>query len=260
MQPNPVIEPELPLPPQSVAPTIVQARPGATTVSVSDRPSPPLQPALPKIAVTPDSIDPTTLLPRRGPQAAARRASMSGRWQAGAPMTGVADVSELTTPGLWRRMACFVYEGLLLFGIGLIPGVIGAIVFAHSGPQHPLQTESALRWFAFVLYGVYFVGFWSTRGQTLAMQTWHIRLVTRDGQRVGRLRALARYLAACVWFAPAALLAAANHWGPWASLLAIAVGVVAYALLTLLQPQRQFWHDVLCGTRLVVSKPVARPR
>ncbi len=161
----------------------------------------------------------------------------------------------LLAPSLKRRMACFVYEGMLLFGVGLIPGVVGAIWSAQTGQRHPLQPETALRWFAFIVYGLYFVGFWSTRGQTLAMQTWHIRLVTRRAERVSRRRALARYLAAYVWFAPAALLAAASHWTPWESLLAIAVGVVTYALLTFLHPQRQFWHDQLCGTRLISWKP-----
>ncbi len=162
-------------------------------------------------------------------------------------------------PALARRMACFVYEALLLFGIALIPGIVGAIVFAQVGPRPPTQIETALRGFAFFLYGAYFVGFWSTRGQTLAMQTWHIRLTTRYGTRVGPLRALARYLAACVWFAPAALLAWLNHWGPRQSLIVFAVGIFVYALLALLQPERQFWHDVLCGTRLITWKPARAP-
>ncbi len=56
-----------------VAPAIVQARPGATTNPVSKSPQPASfqQPGLPKIAATPDFVDPTTLLPRRGAQAAA---------------------------------------------------------------------------------------------------------------------------------------------------------------------------------------------
>ena len=56
-----------------VAPAVVQARPGATTnpVSKSPQPAPFQQSGLPKIAATPDFVDPTTLLPRRGAQAAA---------------------------------------------------------------------------------------------------------------------------------------------------------------------------------------------
>lgn len=56
-----------------VAPAVVQAHPGATTspVSKSPQPAPFQQSGLPKIAATPDFVDPTTLLPRRGAQAAA---------------------------------------------------------------------------------------------------------------------------------------------------------------------------------------------
>jgi uncharacterized RDD family membrane protein YckC len=161
------------------------------------------------------------------------------------------------TPSLARRMACFVYEGLLLFGIGLIPGVIGAVFVALSGHQHPLQSDAALRVIAFAIYGVYFTWFWSARGQTLAMQTWHIRVVTAEGKPLTQARALARYFASCAWFAPAALLTELNGWTGWHGLAAIGVGIVGYALLALLQPQRQFWHDALCGTRLITARPTA---
>jgi uncharacterized RDD family membrane protein YckC len=84
------------------------------------------------------------------------------------------------------------------------------------------------------------------------MRAWHIRLVTAQGAPVGRLRALCRYLASWLWFAPALLAAriAGLHRG-WEIFALLAVGVMAYALLALAHPQRQFWHDVLCGTRLV---------
>ncbi|MES1163909.1 MAG: RDD family protein, partial [Rhizobacter sp.] len=100
--------------------------------------------------------------------------------------------------------------------------------------------------------------FWSARGQTLPMQTWHIRVVTTDGQPLSQTRALARFIAACAWFAPGAALATLNRWTRWQGLAAVAIGVVAYALLTLLHPQRQFWHDALCGTRLITDRPTPR--
>ena len=159
------------------------------------------------------------------------------------------------TPSLARRMASFVYEGLLLFGIGLIPGAIGALFVALTGHEHPLQTDTALRIITLVIYAVYFSWFWSARGQTLPMQTWHIRVVTVDGRPLSQMRALARFVAACAWFAPGAAIAALNHWTRWQGLAAVAVGVIAYALLALLHPQRQFWHDALCGTRLVDARP-----
>ena len=41
-----------------------------------------------------------------------------------------------------------------------------------------------------------------------------------------------------------------TEWG-----FAIAAGVLAYAGLTRLHPDRQYWHDAVCGTRLVTWKP-----
>lgn len=159
------------------------------------------------------------------------------------------------TPSLTRRMASFVYEGLLLFGIGLIPGALGALFVALTGHQHPLQSDAALRLITLLIYAVYFSWFWSARGQTLPMQTWHIRVVTTEDKPLSQARALARFVASCAWFAPAAALAALNHWTRWQGLAAIGIGVVAYALLALLHPQRQFWHDALCGTRLINDAP-----
>ena len=171
-----------------------------------------------------------------------------------------AAVAGAATPSLLRRMACFVYEATLLFGLGLVPGVLGTLFFAQTGHSHPLQSDAALRIFALLFYGVYFVWFWAARGQTLAMQTWHIRLVTATGEPLSQKRALARYAACCVaWFLPATLVAEAAHLTPAQSLMASAVYIVVYALLALLEPTRQFWHDRLCGTRLVDVRPARKP-
>lgn len=58
-----------------VAPSVVNARPGATTTTVTTPATPPVhhQPGLPKIAATPGFVDKATLLPKRGPQGAAVR-------------------------------------------------------------------------------------------------------------------------------------------------------------------------------------------
>ena len=65
--------------PRAVAPTVVQAQPGATTTLMSRRAVPPShqQVGLPKIAATPDFVDAATLLPQRGAQAAAVHAPVA---------------------------------------------------------------------------------------------------------------------------------------------------------------------------------------
>lgn len=165
----------------------------------------------------------------------------------------------MVAPGLARRMASFTYEGLLLFGIGLIPGAIGALSIAFAGDHTARPSDAALRGVTLLIYAVYFTWFWSVRGQTLPMQTWGIRVVTTAGRPLTQWRALARFVASWAWFAPAAAIASLNDWTRWQGLAAIAIGVVGYALLALLHPQRQFWHDALCGTRLVSAPPKAAP-
>lgn len=70
---NIVPNPNFAAAPRPVAPTVVQAAPGATTSLISKRPTPPVhqQPGLPKIAATPGFVDKQTLLPQRGAQGAA---------------------------------------------------------------------------------------------------------------------------------------------------------------------------------------------
>jgi hypothetical protein len=70
---NVVPNPALAQQPRPVAPTMVQAAPGATTTVITRRPAPPphQQSGMPKIATTPEFVNRTTLLPQRGPQAAA---------------------------------------------------------------------------------------------------------------------------------------------------------------------------------------------
>ena len=70
---NVVPNPALTLAPKQVAPTMMQASPGATTTLITRRPAPPphQQTGMPKIAATPEFVNRSTLLPKRGPQAAA---------------------------------------------------------------------------------------------------------------------------------------------------------------------------------------------
>ena len=64
-------------PPRVVNPGVQQARPGATTTTMTTRAAPPMhnQTGLPKIAATPNFVDPQTLLPQKGPQGAAVRSA-----------------------------------------------------------------------------------------------------------------------------------------------------------------------------------------
>jgi uncharacterized RDD family membrane protein YckC len=164
----------------------------------------------------------------------------------------------LPTPGWWRRLACFLYEGVLLFGVVMGAGFAYSVTTQQT---NAMQGRPGLIAFLFVVLGLYFTWFWSRHGQTLAMKTWHIRVVDIAGRPLSKARALARYLAAYLWFMPAllALWATGPSHGRATVGLALLGGVLAYAALALLHPRRQYWHDALCGTRLVTWRAPPRP-
>jgi len=156
-------------------------------------------------------------------------------------------------PGVWRRMACFAYEGVLLFGVLMVAGYLFSSL---TQQRHALEGRHGLQAFLFVVLGIYFGWFWSRGGQTVAMKAWHVKLVDLNGLSVSQSRAVARYLMSWLWFVPALLVV----WlfgvrSPSSAFLALGLGVLVYAMLALLLPSRQFLHDVVCGTRLVSSRP-----
>lgn len=160
----------------------------------------------------------------------------------------------LQAPPLPRRMACWLYEGLLMFGVVFIAGYLFGTL---SQTRHALDNRHALQGFLFVVFGIYFTWFWA-KGQTLAMKTWHIRAVDAQGQPLSQGRALWRYVLSWLWFLPP-LLGAAPFALSGPEITVIVLGWVAvWAILSRFHPQRQFMHDALAGTRLVHFDPVRK--
>ncbi len=159
----------------------------------------------------------------------------------------------LVAAPLVRRMAAFAYEGVLLFGVLAVAALVyGVLAHQTSG----IEKRSGLIAVCFVVLGVYFIGLWTRAGQTLAMKTWHLRLLTDRGLPLTPRRALARYLASYIWFIPALALAGSLRLpNAWAIFGLLAGWIALYALSALLHPRRQFWHDALCDTAVVFERP-----
>jgi hypothetical protein len=60
-------------------------------------------------------------------------------------------------PSLRRRMACFVYEGVLLFGVVMCAGLVYSSL---TQQRHALVGLHGLQVVVFVVLGLYFVWFW----------------------------------------------------------------------------------------------------
>lgn len=162
---------------------------------------------------------------------------------------------ELIAPSIRRRMACWLYEGMLLFGVIFISGYLFSTL---SQTRNALDNRHFLQAFMLVVLGIYFVWFWS-KGQTLAMKTWHIRVVDAQGQSITQSRALLRYVFSWMWLLPPLAIFAPFGLPPLESLVLLVGWIFIWALLSRFHPTKQFWHDAWAGTRLVHQAPKPKP-
>jgi uncharacterized RDD family membrane protein YckC len=154
------------------------------------------------------------------------------------------------TPGLRRRMACWLYEGMLLFGVVFLADYLFSTL---SQTRHALDNRLGQQAFLFLVLGIYFTWFWH-KGQTLAMKTWHIRIVDAQSRPLTQARALARYVLSWVWFLPSLALIWSLQLPLGSGSVLILGWVVIWAVLSRFHPQRQFWHDAWAGTRLIDAR------
>ena len=59
--------------------------------------------------------------------------------------------SAFVTPSLRRRMACWLYEGMLLFGVVFITGYLFSTL---SQTRHALDNRHGLQAFVFLVFGI----------------------------------------------------------------------------------------------------------
>jgi len=127
---------------------------------------------------------------------------------------------------LRRRAASLFYDALLLV----------AVLWCATLPIAALQSSlgfvphrAVYQLYLVSVAGIYFIWQWMRGGQTLAMRTWHLRLVSSDDGAITLRRAVLRYVIALIGLV---LLGAGFFWA-------------------LFNPDRMFLHDRVAGTRIV---------
>lgn len=134
-------------------------------------------------------------------------------------------------PSYLKCIASMLYETILLLAVLSVATLLFIWLFGdatHAPKRYLLQA------FLWVVMGAYFVWCWVKSGQTLAMQTWRIRVINYAGQPISINQACKRYLLASLFFGPTFL---------WA----------------LFDREGLFLHDRLAGTRLILlSKQSAK--
>ena len=164
------------------------------------------------------------------------------------------ELNALPSPQFWRRVSCCLYEQLVLLGVialtFLVPNLGLGILFGISLPS----------WLTFLyLYavlGIYFVWYWTKSGQTLAMQTWRIRIIDQHGHALKKRQAFWRYVYGSLWIIPCVLLQWAFHLEKWQIIeMLFAIALFIWPLSMYLDRKnpmlRQSLPDRFSGTRLV---------
>lgn len=161
--------------------------------------------------------------------------------------------------GLRVRLACIVYDGLLLVALWMI---VTALLVPLGTPDAAADSKELAvvpDWYrqlvlfpALVLVTWLFYGyFWTRIGQTLGMQTWRLKVVRRDG-RLPRWRdAFARCASACLLPLACALIAQVIYGNSRAVLLSLFIGFLLNYLWMLWSRAGISWHDQLSGTRVL---------
>jgi uncharacterized RDD family membrane protein YckC len=121
------------------------------------------------------------------------------------------------------------YESLLVLAVLAVLFVLPHLMLGVFAQR--MASPAIIQVHCFLVLLVYFVWFWLHGGQTLAMKTWRIRLVSSDGLPLRPGQALLRYLLS------------------WPSVVLGGAGL-AWALL---DRDGQFLHDRLAGTRLILA-------
>jgi uncharacterized RDD family membrane protein YckC len=157
--------------------------------------------------------------------------------------------SALPVPSIRRRVVVMLYESIVLAAILLIAALPFVVI---AGDASAGWHRALLQTYLLSVLAGYFCHFWLKTGQTLAMQTWHVKLVAVTGVLSWR-RALGRFALVAVLFLPVAMqlvlftkYRSAYPWLPW--LLLPALASILYARF---DADKQFWHDKIVGTRLV---------
>jgi len=150
-------------------------------------------------------------------------------------MPSIANASrEMRVAGIGRRMLSMLYESLVVFALAFLSGL--AFYGAANG-RLAGDIRHAFQLYLFLILGIYFIVCWTRGGRTLSMQTWNIRVVRSDGLPLSAGQALLRYALA------------------WPSLALFGCGL----LWVLFDRDRQFLHDRLAGTRIVMNEGAGYP-
>lgn len=159
-----------------------------------------------------------------------------------------ATIESATPPnaGVVKRLGAMVYDFLLLFAILLVGTAIPSLIFsdmpltATPGDGEVVtdiqQTISSniLTVYLCTLIFLFYGWFWRRSGQTLGMQVWHLKVVSKDGNKPSWGQCILRCLVGLISIAAGGM----GYWWVW------------------LDKDNRSWHDIASSTKVLqLPKP-----
>ena len=140
------------------------------------------------------------------------------------------DEQQLEDATLFRRLAALVYDLFIVVAILFLGSAIGITIAVIVAGETAVTEENVLVenpvFFGWLLFCwcYYYYYCWIKTGQTLAMKTWRMKLITVSGEPLKLQQALIRFF----------------------------LGFCGFSNLTAILPSRWTLHDSLSKTRIVV--------
>ncbi|MDP2152785.1 MAG: RDD family protein [Methylotenera sp.] len=131
-------------------------------------------------------------------------------------------------PSLLKLFACLVYELLTIVALCIVFAGVFYGVFGDATEGIKRLSQQMFLW---TILGAYYVLCWTKTGQTLAMQSWHLKVVSQNNAPLSMQMALMRYVLASL------------------SLVLLGLGF----LWVVVDKNRLFLHDRLLKCKIVIA-------
>ena len=174
-------------------------------------------------------------------------------------MSDTDDSTSLPRAPFWRHLLAMVYDLFLIIPLLM---VTSAVLVAIHGPTETAAIRTVPAWQQWSLAYVALIGFygtfWRQKGQTLGMQAWRVKLVSKEtpsrvtwGQAAGRI--IVASMPLILGLMPYQVFDV-NEAGLWIYITTAVIASCGF-LWRFFNEERLCFHDFVTGTELRLTPP-----
>ena len=146
------------------------------------------------------------------------------------------ETKDVTVVGFGPRLAATLIDGAMVGFLGFMLAFILGFIAIFTNIVNPGQVNGVLELLTvlcLLFFSIfYYIGFWTTDGQTMGKTIVGLKVIRTDGTQLSVVRALLRYIG---YIVSASLFSIGFLWAAF-------------------DPKRQGWHDKLAGTLVVYAE------